>query len=43
MGVGSFHNVFVEKLRRSVSYEAVHLNAYESMQQAKTRLGWLFG
>lgn len=32
-------NVFVERLWRSVKYEEVYLNAYESMKEAKTRLG----
>jgi putative transposase len=32
-------NVFVERLWRSVKYEEVYLNAYESMQHAKQRLG----
>jgi putative transposase len=35
-------NVFVERLWRSVKYEEVYLNAYESMQEAKTRLGRWF-
>jgi len=35
-------NVFVERLWRSVKYEEVYLNAYESMPHAKTRLkGWI--
>ena len=35
-------NVFVERLWRSVKYEEVYLNAYESMQHAKTRLkNWI--
>ena len=35
-------NVFVERLWRSVKYEEVYLNAYESMLEAKTRLGrWI--
>lgn len=35
-------NVFVERLWRSVKYEEVYLNAYESMKEAKTRLGnWI--
>ena len=35
-------NVFVERLWRSVKYEEVYLNAYESMREAKTRLGrWI--
>ncbi len=35
-------NVFVERLWRSVKYEEVYLNAYESMQEAKTGLGiWI--
>jgi len=32
-------NVFVERLWRSVKYEEVYLNAYESMSHAKQRLG----
>lgn len=32
-------NVFVERLWRSVKYEEVYLNAYESMHHAKQRLG----
>jgi putative transposase len=32
-------NVFVERLWRSVKYEEVYLNAYESMRHAKMRLG----
>ncbi len=35
-------NVFVERLWRSVKYEEVYLNAYESMKHAKTRLkSWI--
>ena len=35
-------NVFVERLWRSVKYEEVYLNAYESMAHAKQRLGrWI--
>ena len=35
-------NVFVERLWRSVKYEEVYLNAYESMKHAKQRLGmWI--
>lgn len=35
-------NVFVERLWRSVKYEEVYLNAYESIQHAKTRLkNWI--
>ena len=35
-------NVFVERLWRSVKYEEVYLNAYESMCHAKQRLGrWI--
>lgn len=30
--------IFVERLSRSVKYEEVYLNAYESIQHAKTRL-----
>lgn len=32
-------NVFVERLWRSVKYEEVYLNAYESMAHAKQRIG----
>lgn len=32
-------NVFVERLWRSVKYEEVYLNAYESMREAKTGIG----
>ena len=32
-------NVFVERLWRSVKYEEVYLNAYESMHHARQRLG----
>ena len=31
-------NVFVERLWRSVKYEEVYLNSYESMTEAKTRI-----
>lgn len=35
-------NVFVERLWRSVKYEEVYLNAYESMKEAKKRIGnWI--
>lgn len=35
-------NVFVERLWRSVKYEEVYLNAYESILEAKFRLGiWI--
>lgn len=35
-------NVFVERLWRSVKYEEVYLNAYESMIEAKQRIGiWI--
>lgn len=35
-------NVFVERLWRSVKYEEVYLNAYESIREAKMRLGnWI--
>ena len=35
-------NVFVERLWRSVKYEEVYLNAYESMKEAKTGIGnWI--
>jgi putative transposase len=36
-------NVFVERLWRSVKYEEVYLNAYESMQEARAGLGNWFG
>jgi putative transposase len=32
-------NVFVERLWRSVKYEEVYLHAYESMAEARTRIG----
>jgi len=32
-------NVFVERLWRSVKYEEVYLNAYESMVHARSSLG----
>ena len=35
-------NVFVERLWRSVKYEEVYLNAYESMGHARQRLGRWF-
>lgn len=35
-------NVFIERLWRSVKYEEVYLNAYESMSEAKHRIGvWI--
>jgi len=35
-------NVFVERLWRSVKYEEVYLNAYESMNEARMRIGkWI--
>jgi len=35
-------NVFVERLWRSIKYEEVYLNAYESMTEAKQRIGvWI--
>lgn len=35
-------NVFVERLWRSVKYEEVYLNAYESMKEAKDGIGqWI--
>ena len=38
-GKGAWHdNVFVERLWRSVKYEEVYLNAYESMSEAKQSL-----
>jgi putative transposase len=35
-------NVFVERLWRSVKYEEVYLRAYDSVSEAKTRLGSYF-
>ena len=35
-------NVFVERLWRSVKYEEVYLNAYDSVQEAKQSLGRYF-
>ena len=36
------NNVFVERLWRSIKYEEVYLNAYESMREAKQRIGiWI--
>jgi len=35
-------NVFVERLWRSVKYEAVYLNAYESLLEARQSLGKWF-
>ena len=35
-------NVFVERLWRSVKYEEVYLNAYESVSHARRRLGRYF-
>jgi len=35
-------NVFVERLWRSVKYEEVYLNAYDTVADAKTRLGKYF-
>ena len=35
-------NVFVERFWRSIKYEEVYLNAYESMTEAKQRIGnWI--
>jgi putative transposase len=35
-------NVFVERLWRSIKYEEIYLNAYESMKEAKDRIGaWI--
>jgi putative transposase len=35
-------NIFVERLWRSVKYEEVYLNAYESMAEAKSGIGnWI--
>ncbi len=36
-------NVFVERLWRSVKYEEVYLNAYESMADAKQSMKKFFG
>lgn len=35
-------NVFVERLWRSVKYEEVYLRAYESVTEARTRIGYYF-
>jgi len=35
-------NVFVERLWRSLKYEEVYLKAYESVQEAKMRIGVYF-
>jgi len=35
-------NVFVERLRRSVKYEEVYLNAYQSMADARQSLNKYF-
>jgi len=35
-------NVFVERLWRSIKYEEVYLHAYDSVSEAKTRLGRYF-
>jgi len=36
------NNLFVERLWRSVKYEEVYLNAYESMAEAKSGIGnWI--
>ena len=32
-------NVFVERVWRSVKYEAVYLRAYESVTEARSRIG----
>ncbi len=42
-GTGAWRdNVFVERLWRSIKYEEVCLNAYESMQEAKDGIGqWI--
>jgi len=39
-----FHrdNVFVERLWRIVKYEHVYLHAYESISEAKTKIGQYF-
>jgi putative transposase len=35
-------NIFVERLRRSLKYEEVYLNAYATVAEAKTSIGaWL--
>jgi len=36
-------NVFVERLWRSIKYEEVYLHAYDSVSEAKTRLGTYIG
>jgi len=36
-------NVFVERLWRSIKYEEVYLHAYDSVSEAKTRLGAYIG
>ena len=33
-------NVFVERLWRSLKYEEVYLNAYDSLQEARLGIGW---
>jgi len=35
-------NVFIERLWRSVKYEEVYLNAYDSVEEAKDSLGAYF-
>ena len=35
-------NVFVERLWRSLKYEEIYLNAYESVQEARTSIGQWF-
>ena len=35
-------NVFIERLWRSLKYEEVYLNAYESINEAKQRTGKYF-
>ena len=32
-------NIFVKRLWRSIKYEEVYLNTYESMREAKQRIG----
>jgi len=42
-GKGSWvDNVFVERLWRSVKYQEVYLNAYDTVADAKKRLGACF-
>jgi putative transposase len=36
------HNIFVERLWRSLKYEEVYLFAYDSLKEARERIGWYF-